>query len=118
MKARFLLSIAALAFAAGCGEKSGSTGPTTNAAASDGSVVTAPVDYLNAVAKGQQSAVRTIDTTSVTKAIELFQVDKGRNPKDLDELVQEKFLAKIPETPAGTKLDYNPATGEVKVVKQ
>lgn len=118
MKAPLLFSLAALVLAAGCGEKSSSPEQKTNAAASGGSVVTAPVDYLNAVAKGQQDAVKTIDTTSITKAIELFQVDKGRNPKDLNELVQEKFLAKIPDTPYGTKLDYDPATGQVRIVKQ
>jgi hypothetical protein len=54
----------------------------------------------------------------VNQAIRLFQVEQGRWPKDLDELVQEKYLARIPATPYGTKLVYDPATGEAKVVKQ
>jgi hypothetical protein len=48
----------------------------------------------------------------------LFQVDKGRFPKDLDELVQEKYLTKVPDAPYGMKIDYDPATGTAKVVKQ
>jgi hypothetical protein len=36
-------------------------------------------------------------------------------PKDLNELVP-KYLKSIPAPPPGTKFDYNPATGEVKVV--
>jgi len=118
MKAHFLLSVFALVLAAGCGDKSSSQpGQETNAA-SGGSVITAPVDYLGAAGRAKQSAVKTIDTASITKAIELFQVDRGRLPKDLNELVQEKFLSRIPETPFGTRLDYDPNSGEVKVVKQ
>ena len=78
----------------------------------------APAGYLGAIAKGQQTAVKTIDTASIDKAIQLFAVENGRNPKDLNELVQQKFLGQIPETPFGTKLVYDPASGTVKVVKQ
>ena len=110
------LSLLALTLV-GCGDQSGS-GQSTNAAATSGNPVTAPVDYLGAITKGEQSAIKTIDTTSIDKAIQLFQVDKGRLPNDLNELVQEKYLPKIPETPYGYKLDYNPTTGKIKVVKQ
>ena len=68
--------------------------------------------------KAQQSAIKTIDTASINHAIQLFQVEHERYPKSLDELVEEKFLPRIPETPAGTKLSYEPQTGTVKVVKQ
>jgi hypothetical protein len=68
--------------------------------------------------KAQQTAVKTIDTTSIDKAIQLFAVENGRNPKDLNELVEQKFLPKIPETPYGTKLVYNAGSGTVKVVPQ
>jgi hypothetical protein len=108
----------------GCGEKSaapqsGSQAPAaaTNAGSS-GSVLTAPVDYLAAAAKAQQNAVKVVDTTSLNKAIQMFNVSNGRNPKDLNELVEQKFIPKIPDTPYGTKLEYNADSGEVKVVKQ
>src|SRR5262245_27454071 len=118
MKASLLpLSLFAALVLVGCGDQSSKSGQSTNAASS-GNPVTAPVDYLGAITKGEQSAVKTIDTSSISKAIQLFQVEKGRYPNDLNELVQEKFLPRIPETPYGTKLDYDPTTGQVKVVKQ
>jgi hypothetical protein len=48
----------------------------------------------------------------------MFNVDHGRYPKDLSELVQEKLISKIPDAPYGMKLDYDPATGTVKVVNE
>ena len=48
----------------------------------------------------------------------MFNVEKGRNPKDLDELVTEKYLPKLPAAPYGMKLVYDAAAGKVKVVKQ
>ena len=103
----------------GCGEKSSpSQASNSNTNTSTGSPLTAPVDYLSAIAKGQQSAVKTIDTTSINKAIQLFNVDRGRNPKDLNELVQEKYIPQLPATPYGTKLSYDANLGEVKVVRE
>ena len=80
--------------------------------------MTAPVDYLNAMGKAQQSAVKTVDTTSLDQAIQLFNVDQGRNPKDLNELVEKKYMPQLPTPPYGTKLDYDANAGTVKVVKQ
>jgi hypothetical protein len=117
MKTLYCLLGAGLLFLAGCGEST-SQSSATNASSSGGSPLTAPVDYLGAAAKAQQSAVKTVDTTSLNKAIQLFAVDKGRNPKDLNELVQEKFIPKLPEPPFGTKLVYDADAGTVKVVKQ
>ena len=68
--------------------------------------------------KNQQAAVKTIDTTSLDQAIQLFSVQNGRNPKDLNELVEQKFIPKIPETPFGTKLVYDASAGTVKIVNQ
>jgi hypothetical protein len=102
----------------GCGESSQSSSTSSTNAASSGSPVTAPVDYLSAVAKGKQSAEKTIDTTSLDKAIQMFGVDHGRNPTDLNELVQGKYIPKIPDAPYGTKLVYDATAGTVTVQKQ
>lgn len=118
MKTSWCFSLAVLTVTTGCGDNSNKPAQPTNAATGGGSALTAPVDYLGAMGKAQQSAVKTIDTASLKQAIQMFQVDKGRLPKDLNELVQEKFLPRIPETPSGTRLDYDPNTGEIKVVKQ
>ena len=63
-------------------------------------------------------AVKTVDVTSVNQAIQLFNVERGRYPKDLNELVQEKFIAKIPAAPYGMKIMYDANSGKASVVKQ
>ena len=103
--------------AVGCGDSSSGPGQQTNAA-SAGNPVTAPVDYLGAVGNAKQRAVKTIDVTSLTQAIQMFQVSEGRFPKDLNELVTQKYIAKIPDAPYGQKIVYNPANGQVNLVSQ
>jgi hypothetical protein len=117
MKIPLFFSVVVGLLVAGCGENSNSTGQTTNAAAGE-NPLTAPVDYLDAVGKAKQSAVKTVDVTSLNQAVQMFNVDNGRYPKDLNELVAEKYIPKIPAAPYGTKLEYDAATGKVKVVKQ
>ena len=103
----------------GCNQSSNtSTAGGTNASSSGDSVVTAPVDYLRAAGKAQQNAVKTVDVTSLNQAIQLFNVDKGRNPHDLNELVKEKYIPQIPAAPYGSKLVYDADSGKVSVVKQ
>ena len=65
-----------------------------------------------------RTAGKTVDTASLDKAISMFNVDKGRYPKDLNELVQEKYIPKIPPTPFGTKLSYDANSGRIEVVKE
>jgi hypothetical protein len=62
-------------------------------------------------------AVKTIDVSYLNEAIQLFHTQEGRLPKDLNELVPN-YVGKLPATPYGTKLDYDPNTGLVKVVQQ
>jgi hypothetical protein len=120
MKTLRWLLLAPLLLAAGCGDNSNkpATPGGTNATAADGSPLNAPADYLRGLASGKQSAVKTVDTTSLDKAIQLFNVDRGRNPKDLDELAQQKYIPKIPDAPYGMKLVYDADAGTVKVVPQ
>lgn len=116
MKAVILLASLTV-LAAGCNDKSGSSTQSTNTSAVS-EVVNAPADYVGGLAKSKQNAAKTADIASISQAIRMFQVDKGRFPKDLNELVQENYLKQIPAAPYGTKLDYDPNTGEVKVVSQ
>lgn len=118
MKRSFCLAMAASLCLIGCGEGSGKPGQPTNSAAGGSSPLSAPADYVGALGKAQQAAVKTVDTTSLNQAIQLFNVEHGRNPKDLNELVEEKFIPKIPAAPYGMKLEYDAAAGKVKVVKQ
>jgi hypothetical protein len=117
MKTPFWLGLIACVLAAGCDKPSGSA-PTTTNSSSSGNPITAPVDYLGAIGKAQQNAVKTVDTVSLNQTVQMFQVDQGRNPTDLNELVEKKYIPRLPETPYGTKLAYDATTGKVTVVKQ
>ncbi len=108
----FLLPVACLTFSA-CGKKEE---PAPKPAA--GNPVTAPVDYLGAVAKGQQTAVKTLGAVSLDSAIKAFFDQESRYPKDLHELVTSGVLPKLRAAPTGMKFQYDPATGQVKMVKQ
>ena len=120
----FPMSVLMLAAAglllAGCGEKSGSTAGATNSEPdyANGNPLTAPVDYLGAVGQAQQRAVKTIDTISLDSAIKQFYAGEERFPNDLKELVTKGYIREIPNPPNGTKINYDPATGAVKLVRQ
>jgi hypothetical protein len=118
MKTRLILGLTLSGLLIGCGDQSGQPSSQSNAATNSGSLATAPVDYLGSITKAEQSAIKTIDVSAVNAAIKQFQVEQGRLPADLNELVQEKYLPRIPPVPYGTKLVYDAATGEAKVVKQ
>ena len=110
------LTAALLLALAGCGDQQGSPKPAdTNATTSP---ATAPADYLGALDKAQKSAAKVTDVASINQAIQAFKVDNDRFPKDLNELVQEKYLPRVPEAPYGMKLVYDANLGKVKVVRQ
>ena len=113
----FLLG-AAIALVA-CNDKSTTSTPASGTNAAKGSSpLTAPVDYLGAVAGAQQTAVKTVDTVSLNQAVQQFEVDHGRNPKDLNELVDQKYIPKLPQPPYGFKIVYDANTGTVSVQKE
>ena len=83
---------------------------------SDITAIGAPAAYGGAMVKAKQKAVKSTDLAGINQAIKMFQVQEGRNPKNLNELVSPDYLPKLPDPPRGMKFDYDPATGEVKVV--
>jgi len=104
----------------GCG-KSDSSQPAaaTNAATKydSGNPLTAPADYLGAVVDAKKHSEKVVDVAYLNQAIQLFNVQEGRLPKNLDELVPN-YVSKLPPTPFGTKLAYDATAGTVKVVKE
>lgn len=76
----------------------------------------APTEYLGAAANAQQKAVKTVDVASLNSAVQLFNVQEGRNPKDLSELVEKNYLPSLPAAPAGSKFSYDASSGKVVVV--
>ncbi|MSU56585.1 MAG: hypothetical protein EXS35_00115 [Pedosphaera sp.] len=119
MKISLLFSAALGLVLVGCGDSSNKPAPgATNAPASSGSPLTAPVDYLKSATDARHDMVKTVDVTSVNKAIEMFNVQEGHFPKELNELVTKKYIPLIPTPPFGSKLEYDATAGTVKVVKQ
>jgi hypothetical protein len=114
MKINSFLILTAGLFLFGCGKKE----VPKSESPSSGNPVTAPADYLGAVSKAKKLAEKTVDTAGLQKSIDLFQAQEGRLPKNLNELVGPNYLSTLPAPPAGMKFDYNPATGQVKVVPQ
>jgi len=123
MKPSFLISVAAGLLLAGCGKNNSSPHPqgtnTSQTTNITDSAHPAPSSggYLGALMQADKYAVKTIDVSYLNEAIQLFHTQEGRLPKDLDELVPN-YVGKLPATPYGTKLDYDPNTGLVKVVQQ
>lgn len=108
------MMVAGLLFV-GCERKDTSSSATN---ASSGNPLTAPVDYLGAAAKAKRTAESTVGNVSLSKAIEMFHAHEGRYPKTLNELARPDYLPSIPPPPAGMKYDYNPTTGQVRIVPQ
>ena len=107
MRTIFGLALASAALVCGCGPDKSSETPAN-----------APSGYAGALIKGQQVAEKGIDTASLNQAVQLFNAQEGRNPKDLNELVAQHYLGALPQPPAGMKLSYDPASGKVSVIPQ
>jgi uncharacterized lipoprotein YajG len=114
MKTYLLILAATGLLLAGCDDASKKTTATVNAVSN---VVDAPLNYVGAVVEAKKHAEKVIDVSYVNQAIQMFNASEGRMPKTLQELVPN-YVAKLPETPLGTKLVYDAASGTVKVVKQ
>jgi len=107
----FMLALVGSVLLAGCGNKDvKSTEP-------GGNPLNAPADYLGAVSQAKKAAERTVDLASLKSAIALFHAQEDRYPRDLNELVQQRYLPAVPEAPAGSRLVYNPANGEVSMAR-
>jgi hypothetical protein len=126
MKASFLILAATGMVLTGCGNNNSGSHPqgtntsqTTNAERryDTGNPITAPVDYIGAVGQAQKYAVKQIDLAYLNQALQLFNTQEGRYPKDLNELVPN-YVGKIPAAPYGSKIVYDASDGSVKVVKQ
>ena len=116
MRAILITLLMAGFFISGCKDSSKSPPPTTNQAS--GNPLTAPVDYLGAVAQGHKKSVSTLDQVQINQAIQTFYATEGRYPKNLNELVGPEYLPRLPAPPVGMKYDYNAATGQFKIVPQ
>jgi hypothetical protein len=114
---RFLMPVVMClaVIALGCTESETTSSNAQTNSVSD-NPLDAPAEYLGALHKGHQKSIATTDIASLTRAIQMFQVEEGRNPKDLNELVTSGTMPRLPEAPRGMELAYDPATGNVSLV--
>ncbi len=91
---------------------------TDDTSYSSGNPLTAPLDYIGTVGKAKVTAEKVIDTASMARNIQTFYAAEGRFPSDLQELVTEKYIPSVPPTPRGMKYAYDPATGDLKIVRE
>ncbi len=94
-----------------------SNSPPARAANSTGNPITAPVDYVGAVGRAKVVAGKQVDLATLNRAIQSFQAGEGRFPKDLNEIVTENYLPKIPALPAGMRYQYDPRSGALQVTQ-
>ncbi|MDR3455856.1 MAG: hypothetical protein P4N60_00300 [Verrucomicrobiae bacterium] len=77
-----------------------------------------PADVTNStLVNAKRTADKTIDVSFINQAIQLYNVQEGRLPKTLEELVP-KYVAKIPDAPLGYKIAYDAKKGEASVVRE
>ena len=96
----------------GCGKSGNGSGSSVS------DVATAPVKYIGAAVTNQQIATKTIDLVALNQEVQLFNVQEGRNPKSLDELVTKQYIGQLPVVPFGSKIVYDAAQGKVTLVAQ
>jgi hypothetical protein len=124
MKSRMLfVCFLAGIMVSGCDKKQQQTPPagtsgTASNAATTGNPITAPMDYLGALGKAEELAIKQTDLASVRQAVQQFNAGEGHYPKDINEMVNEHYLGRIPQLPPGFELQYNSTNGDVKVVKK
>ena len=109
-----LATVAAALLLAGCSDKSGSSAQGTNTVST---ATNGFGGYVKSLGEQQKKADSTIDVTSLNQEIQLFNVQEGRYPKNLQELVPD-YMPKIPAAPFGYKIIYDATNGTVKVVAQ
>jgi hypothetical protein len=110
-----LLGLLGFASLTGCSDKSDPSTPAKSST-SGGNPITAPVDYLGAVANAQKSTSSKLSMVGIQQAIQAYQAQEGHLPKTLNDLVTAQVMGKLPDAPNGMKFSYDPKTGEVKVV--
>ena len=93
----WLSTVTACLVLVGCGKKTSSSSKATNTVGEN--PVMAPVDYLGAIGKAQQKAVKVAAWAPLEEAIKMYKVQEGHYPKTLNDLVTSGVMDKLPNPP-------------------
>ncbi len=74
--------------------------------------------YVRGILGTGNNAKGTIGVVAIQKAVQMYQVEKGKNPASLAALHSEGYLTQKPTAPQGQRFEYDAASGSVKLVRQ
>ena len=74
--------------------------------------------YVRGTLGAGQKAQETVGLMAINKAVNMYQLQHGKNPASLQELNQQGFLIPMPKPPPGKRFTYDPATGQAGIAKQ
>ncbi len=75
----------------------------------------APLKYGETMGKTMKKAKAMDEILYLKNKINTFQIQEGRNPKNLEELVEKGYIEKLPQPPEGMQFVYDAKTGNVSV---
>lgn len=75
----------------------------------------APLKYGETMERAMKKAKAMEDILYLKNKINTFQIQEGRYPKSLDELVEKGYIEKLPSPPKGMQFVYDPKTGKIDV---
>ncbi len=96
----------------GCGkERSRAVSPEEAAAGGE------ERDYSDVLRRVREKHADTQKLDRLRTSIETFQIDLGRPPSNIVEMVKVGYLKEIPEAPAGMMYHYDPTNGVMRTLK-
>jgi len=75
----------------------------------------APAKYGETMGRALKKSKAMGDILYLKNKINTFQIQEGRYPSSLQELVDKGYIEKLPAPPEGMKFVYDPSTGNVDV---
>jgi hypothetical protein len=76
-----------------------------------------PTNQLSSPVRSGRRPARTLESVALEKAIQRFNIQEQRFPKDLEELVTKGFVSALPENPPGGRYVYDPTNGQLLLVR-
>ena len=75
-----------------------------------------PANYVRGALESGDKAKGKLGIVTLERGIKTFQIQEGKNPASLQQLVKKGFVSSVPPAPVGKKYSYNAKTGKVKIV--